>query len=352
MDSVRPEIANARTLPTEFYTDSCIYERAKDAAFAKSWQWIADDNVVKIPGQVFPFTLLEGCLDEPLMLTRDKDDVVHCLSNVCTHRGNILCEHAGTERALRCRYHGRRFGLDGKFQHMPEFEEVEGFPSEADNLPRVPFAKWGPFLFASLEPHVELVEWLAPVSDRVLGIELGSLQLDSSRSRDYLVNANWALYVENYLEGFHVPFVHPSLNEVLDYGSYSQALFEGGNVQIAYGDDAIPGLGGEKGVAALYFWLFPNLMLNFYPWGLSINVVKPLGVDRTRISFVCYVSDPTRLGTGAGAELDRVEREDEAIVETVQRGVRSRLYKHGRYSVKRETGLHQFHRILHKSLAH
>ncbi len=351
METIHPDIAKARTLPTEFYHDPCLFERGKEEIFAKSWQWIADEDAVKVPGQVFPFTMLEGYLDEPLLLTRDKSDMLHCLSNVCTHRGNIVCEHPGNERALRCRYHGRRFELDGTFQHMPEFEGVDGFPSEEDNLPRVRHARWNKFLFASLDPQMDLSDWLAPVDKRIMGMDLSVLEFDASRSRDYLVNANWALYVENYLEGFHVPFVHPSLNEVLDYGTYTQHLYEGGSVQIAYGEDAIPGVGGERKIAALYFWLFPNLMLNFYPWGLSINVVKPLAVGRTRISFLCYVSDSTRLGSGAGAELDRVEREDEAIVETVQRGVRSRFYTHGRYSAKRETGVHQFHRILHKSLA-
>ncbi|MHC5004768.1 MAG: SRPBCC family protein, partial [Planctomycetota bacterium] len=98
--------------------------------------------------------------------------------------------------------------------------------------------------------------------------------------------------------------------------------------------------------AAYWYWLFPNLMLNFYPWGLSVNVVKPLAPDRTKISFLTWVLDESRLGEGAGAELDRVEREDEAIVESVQRGVSSRLYERGRYSPAREQGVHHFHRLL------
>jgi choline monooxygenase len=349
VEAVHPEIRKARTLPTNYYNCPKLFERAKDAIFSRSWQLIADRDVVKVPGSVYPFTLLEGCLDEPLLFTRDNKDAIHCLSNVCTHRGTIVCEHAGTDRHLRCRYHGRRFALDGKFEHMPEFEGVEGFPSESDNLPKVAWSEWERFLFCSLAPEKPLSEVMAPVMKWVNNFVVANYAHDSSRSRDYLVNANWALYVENYLEGFHVPFIHPSLNEVVDYGTYTQELFENGSVQIAYGEDAIPGL--EGGVAALYFWLFPNIMMNFYPWGLSINVVKPLGVDRTRVSFLCYVGDETKLDTGAGGQLDRVEREDEAIVEAVQRGVRSRLYTPGNYSVKREAGVHQFHRFLQESLS-
>jgi choline monooxygenase len=103
-------------------------------------------------------------------------------------------------------------------------------------------------------------------------------------------------------------------------------------------------------VAAYYYWLFPNLMLNFYPWGLSINVVKPLAIDRTRVSFISYVWDESKLEQGAGAALDRVEREDEAVVESVQRGLRSRLYGRGRYSPRHEAGTHHFHLLLQAAL--
>jgi choline monooxygenase len=106
-----------------------------------------------------------------------------------------------------------------------------------------------------------------------------------------------------------------------------------------------------KRVAAYYWWLFPNLMLNFYPWGLSLNCVEPLAPDRTRIVFRGYVLDAERTSGGAGAGLDQVEMEDEAAVESVQRGLRSRLYRDGRYSPVHERGVHQFHRLLCAFLA-
>jgi choline monooxygenase len=173
------------------------------------------------------------------------------------------------------------------------------------------------------------------------------------------VQANWALYCDNYLEGFHIPFVHASLNEAIDYGAYTTELFRWSSLQlgIAKGDEEafdLPSGSPDAGkrVAAYYFWLFPNTMLNFYPWGCSVNVVQPLAVDRTRVSFITYVWKPERLERGAGAigGLDRVEREDEAVVESVQRGVRSRLYTRGRYSPTREQGVHHFHRLLVEAL--
>ena len=103
-------------------------------------------------------------------------------------------------------------------------------------------------------------------------------------------------------------------------------------------------------IAAFYYWLFPNLMLNFYPWGLFLNVVYPLGPERTRVSFLSYVWDDARRQSAVGADLHHVEMEDEEVVESVQRGVRSRLYDRGRYSPRRETGAHHFHKLLARFL--
>jgi choline monooxygenase len=357
--SVNAQIAQAQTLPGWFYGDAELYRCSRDQVFARSWQWLGDTDGLKAPGTVLPITLLEGMLDEPLLITRDHHDRLHLLSNVCTHRGMLVAEHGGNERFLRCRYHGRRFGLDGCFQAMPEFEGVEGFPSAADSLPPVSHGLWGQdkFLFASLSPQVPLEEVLAPLSRRIGWMPLGNFYFEPGRAREYLVRAHWALYVDNYLEGFHIPFIHASLNNVLDYGQYSTELFEWGNLQLGIAADGEPAFDlpptspdyGRR-VAAYYYWIFPNLMLNFYPWGLSINLVRPLGPALTKVQFLPYVWDASKLAQGAGAALDRVEREDEVVVEAVQRGLGSRLYQRGRFSVTREAGVHQFHRLLAQQL--
>ena len=356
---VDPDICSASTPPSRLYTDPAVYELARERIFTRSWQMIADFDDVRIPGQVWPFTLLEGCLNEPLVLTRGFDDRVHCVSNVCTHRGYRVCEHAGAQKSLRCRYHARRFALDGTFEHMPEFEQTANFPSESDNLPTTTLESWGRFWFTSLKaPTATFAEWIAPIVERVGWLPAHEYKFHPQRSRDYLVQCNWALYCENYLEGFHIPFVHPSLSDVVEYGSYRTELFRWGNVQIGLSKGAAPvftppadSLEHGQEVAGYYFWLFPNLMLNFYPWGVSINIVKPLAVDRTRVSFLTYVGDESKLDGGAGAELDRVEREDESVVELVQKGVTSRLYDRGRYSPTREQGTHHFHRLLAETLS-
>ena len=336
------DITVAATPEGRFYSDAAAFERMRERVFARTWQWLGDLGDVAEPRSLAPRTLLAGLLDEPLVLARDASGTLRCLSNVCTHRANILVGAPCRADEIRCGYHSRRFALDGRMTFMPEFKEARGFPSRADDLPQVAFAEWAGLGFAALDPAAPFDEVFADMRAGIAPLPLAGLRADPSRSRDYTVNAHWALYVENYLEGFHIPFVHKALNEIVDAGTYDTRLFRHSNVQLARTKDGEP--------AAQYWWIFPNLMLNFYAWGLSLNHVEPLALDRTRVLFRSFVRDAAKLGEGAGAALDRVEAEDEAIVEAVQRGVRSRLYTRGRYSPTRERGVHHFHRLLSEYL--
>lgn len=341
---VDPDILKARTLASEFYTDDRWFELSKEKIFARSWQLVAGPE---LDADLTPVTLLPGFLDEPLLISKHGGDL-KCLSNVCTHRGKILVDEPSTASLIRCSYHGRRFSLDGKLLSMPEFDGVEDFPSESDNLKPVAFAERAGFKFASLDPAAPFEDFVNDAAARIDGVEPESLKLASTR--DYEVNAHWALYCENYLEGFHIPFVHHSLNEIVDYGSYTTETFRYSSLQTAFsgtppfkgGADA----GSGDGVVGRYLFIFPNLMFNFYPWGVSVNIVKPITSSKTVVSFLTYVSDESKLNEGAGADLDRVELEDEAVVESVQKGVRSRFYSQGRYSPTREQGTHHFHRLI------
>jgi len=335
---VHADIASASTLPGRFYSDGEAHELLKERVFARTWQWIGTLDDVAGRESLAPRTLLPGCLDEPLLLARDVGGTLRCLSNVCTHRGNILVREACRAKQIRCGYHSRRFDLAGHMTFMPEFDEAKDFPAPSDNLPQLAFYEWAGQAFASLAPAAPFDAFLGNAIASVAGDPVSQLTHDASRDRDYEVHANWALYVENYLEGFHIPFVHAGLNAVVDYGSYASELHRYSNLQLAHDK--------QGKVAARYWWIFPNLMLNFYPWGLSLNLVMPVELQRTRVAFRAFVSDPAQLATGAGAALDRVEEEDEAIVLAVQRGVKSRLYAGGRYSPTRERGVHHFHRLL------
>jgi choline monooxygenase len=351
--SIDPDISKAQTLNTEFYTDSEYFNLAKEKIFAAGWQFTGDTDQVQDPGWATPVHLLENYLDEPLVLTKDKEGKIHCLSNVCTHRGNLMVERACKVNDIRCKYHGRRFSLNGKFLSMPEFKEVKNFPSPSDDLTVLPLHQWGKWLFTSLNNEFDASVFFKEMQERVGWMPFDQFKLRPDLCKDYTVEANWALYCENYLEGFHIPFVHAGLNSVIDYGNYTTELFRYSNLQLGVAKEGemtfdlpITSPDHGKNIAGYYFWVFPNMMFNFYPWGVSINVVKPIDVSRCIVSFISYVWDESKLRQGAGANLHAVELEDEDVVQNVQKGIRSRFYRHGRYSVTRETGTHHFHRLI------
>jgi choline monooxygenase len=281
-------------------------ETLREALFASTWHVAAAAGELPAVGAAQPLTLLPGLLDEPLLLTRPDAGEPRLLSNVCTHRAALLCEAGGTPAGgvLRCRYHGRRFDLGGRCLAAPGFEGSD-VPSPADDLPSAPSGRWGPLLLASIRPAHALRELLEPL-DALLGwLPLERARADAGRGGDYAVAAHWALYVENYLEGFHVPFVHPGLARVLDWQDYQTRLWPRGAVQIGFAkpdlpDEAVllPPAGHPdhgRRVAGYYAWLWPCTMVNAYAWGLSVNLVQPLGPAHTRVRYLCFVWDESRL---------------------------------------------------------
>ncbi len=353
---IASDIGQAYTLPSLFYRDEGIFAQVREKIWATTWLYVADATVVARPGDVYPFTLLEGVLDEPLVLTRARDGQLHCLSNVCTHRGKVVVEEAGNVRQLQCGYHGRCFDLDGGFRRMPQFAGVSDFPTAADDLARIPVREWMGLIFVSLQPAFDWEEAIRPLEERIRFLPTDTLVFTPEGTADHAVAANWALYCDNYLEGFHIPFVHPALNQALDFGAYSYELFPYASLQTGIADADAPCFelppdtpDAGKRVYAWYYWLFPNTMLNFYPWGLSLNIVEPLDIRRTRVRFRTY-RFPAVPFSREDNQLDQTELEDEAVVEGVQRGMQSRYYRRGRFSPSMEQGVHHFHRLLSEFL--
>lgn len=351
---VDPDIAKAKTIHTDFYTNPDVFELSKEKIFANCMHFTGDASSLPELNFAFPTILLPGLLDEPVLLLRDKEDTIKCMSNVCTHRGNLVVDSPCKARKLTCKYHGRTFDQNGKMTFMPEFKEVEGFPCEADHLTQLPVFKWGNLLFTSLNPKADPTDYFKDMKARMDFFPMEKLVRKDELSRDYFIDANWALYCENYLEGFHIPFVHEGLNQELDFSDYHTELyFPYSSLQLGVakkGDhtfnlpESSPDFG--KKIAAYYFWVFPNMMFNFYPWGLSLNIVQPVSHNKTKVSFITYMLDEEKYNKGAGSNLHKVEMEDEEIVQNVQKGIHSRFYSQGRYSVTREKGTHHFHRLL------
>lgn len=355
-------LAEAGTIPSRWYTDARFLELETERLFSQYWQPVGRSEMVARSGDFFT-TELAG---EPLVITRSRDGKLRGFFNVCKHRAGPVASGKGNRNSLQCRYHGWTYGLDGRLLSAPEFEGVAGWDKGDVCLTPVAVAQWGPVIYANLRPDAPPLESVfgaikAEVDSKGIPIETMSF----IERRDYVIECNWKVYVDNYLEGYHIPIAHPGLFREVDYDNYFVETLGGYSKQHAPMRPAsdVEALNRDRRFMrteaeeeALYYWVFPNTMLNFYPDNMQLNVIVPLDHERTLTIFEWYFEQP---GTGGGWESmqqsiafsDEVQREDIEICETVQKGLRSRSYDVGRFSVKRENGVHHFHSLLYHALS-
>jgi len=345
--AINKDIRIADTMHSDFYKKSFYYNLTIRNIFQHSWQFIIKES--EINKSIYPFYFLEDSVSEPLILT-SKNKNYSVLSNVCTHRANILCPKQDNMQSLKCTYHGRSFDLQGEMLNAPGFEKTKNFPQKKDNLKSYPFKKWKDFLFCSLEGSINIDSIFSDINKRLKGYPFDEIVLDESLSNIYILDAHWALYCENYLEGFHVPYIHKGLNKDIDLDTYKTILLENGVLQFSDSKSSDKNNIMGSNIYAYYYWIYPNIMLNFYSWGLSMNIIEPLSINKTKITFLSFPIKGFRQSENSPSSLDIIEKEDQEIVKSVQKGILSNSYKRGRYSSKHELGVHHFHRLISGSL--
>ena len=338
---INSDISKAKSINSTFYTDKKYLDISLNKIFKKSWQ-LACHKTELLETNIHPITFLDNSVSEPLIITKSNNSF-NCLSNVCTHRGHIIHDKKCNRKKMRCEYHGRTFELDGSIDKMPGFEGVKNFPSKNDNLKKIPTLEWKDFIFTSIIPEIKIESILADISKRLIKFPFKNIAYSADLSKTYYLDAHWALYCENYLEGLHVPYVHKGLNNEIDIKSYKTEILDNGVLQYADSKD--------NSAYAHYYWIFPNIMLNFYNWGLSINIVEPISFNKTRIKFLSYPIKNAKNVDVKINDLHKVEMEDEKVVLNVQKGIQSEFYKNGRYSANHEKGTHYFHQLICKYLS-
>ncbi|HEY8503522.1 MAG TPA: SRPBCC family protein [Gemmataceae bacterium] len=352
-DPAKP-LAAAHTIPSTWYRDPGLYERERETVFAGTWQMVGLREAVASPGSY----LTADVAGEPVVVVRDGEGELRAFFNVCRHRAALLLtEPCGQASRVRCRYHGWTYDLAGRLRGTPDFEGVEDFAKEDNGLVPVHVALWGPWVWVHLTaPERSLEEHLAPLPRWAAGRGIDALRY--AGRREYELACNWKVFVDNYLDGgYHVNTVHPGLAGALDYSGYRTEVYETTNVQLSPlrppegGADATRRV--RTGTEAAYWWVFPNLMINIYEGVMDTNLVLPLGPERCRVIFDFFFAES--LGEDFRNQsmevAHQIQLEDLTICEEVQRGLRSRSYSTGRFSVKREAGAYHFHQLLARKLA-
>lgn len=347
---VNPEIAHAWTLPSVLYRDPQIFADEAQKIFSRTWQVVGHANQVKSPGDFFTTELLH----EPLLVVRGADNRLRGFYNVCRHRAGPPATGCGSRKLFRCGYHGWTYDLDGSLISATEIAGVEGFRAEDFALVPVRTEEWFNLIFVNLDPQAPpLLQGLENLPLQTAKFPFAQMKLFERRTYD--MECNWKTYIDNYLEGYHLPSVHPSLNRELDYNAYTVEPYGRYVRQFSPIRGAQPGDSTTRryqesrdDLTADYFWIFPNWMLNCYPDNVSLNIILPVEPERTLAIFEWYLPERDHNSAAAKASVEfsgQIQIEDMAICETVQRNLRSRSYSRGRYSATQEKGLHAFHRM-------
>jgi choline monooxygenase len=348
-------LERAFTIPAPWYFDERLAELERDSVFAGNWQMVGRADQVEKPGEFFTIDVNQ----EPLVVVRSDDGTLRAFFNVCRHHAAaVVSEGHGCAKHFRCPYHGWTYGNDGSLKGMVEFEGVCNFERADNGLVPVRVDTWENFVFVNLDgTATPLREFLGKVPEIVAPLNLRE-KLHYFDRRVYTLNCNWKVYVDNYLDGgYHVPHAHKGLSSVVEYTKYTIENYERACLQSSPLDTSTAlesAISATRQGTAFYLWVYPNFMLNAYSGVMDTNLVLPLGVDKCAVIFDYYFADISeaaqKMHRESIAVSEKVQDEDMAICDSVQRGLSSRAYVAGRLSVRREAGEHLFHRLLYADM--
>ena len=340
------ELARAETLPAAWYHDPAIYERERERVFAREWLLLGHESQLPEAGDALAETLAGW----PVFLVRGEDGVVRGFHNVCRHRaGPLVWDGAERCRVLRCKYHGWVYDFDGRLRSAPDFGDAEGFDLSEIALEPIRVAAWRGLLFVNLDPAAPPLEVaLAPFFRAAAQVPVEAARFHGTVH--HALACNWKTYVENYLEGYHVPYLHPALHREIDVKGYRVEVGDGFALHFAPPRPSVR----EPVYEGFWAWLAPNAALNVYASGMSVERMLPTGPETMRIEYVFFFRDGSEAGAAereaALAMCARVTDEDRRICEAVQRNLRAGVYRAGRLSPRHENGVFAFQERMRAAL--
>ncbi|MBY0563895.1 MAG: Rieske 2Fe-2S domain-containing protein [Hyphomonadaceae bacterium] len=320
------------TAPALWYRDPSRWPVERAAIFAKSWQFVTHESALAETGSWRAETLA----GYPIIVVRDEKGGLRAFHNVCRHRaGPLVSERSGVcDGALTCRYHGWRYALDGRLRQARDFGPAAGFDPRDFALFPVRVECWRGLLFVCIEAEAPaLADLMAPVERRLGDRDWSNLRVGLERM--HVLDCNWKTYVENYLEGYHVPIMHPSLDR--DIRSEAYRVWVEGRVAL---HEAPP---REQGVYdGVWAWVWPNIGVNVYQSGVMIERMSPIGPAQTRLDYFYLTPGGAEPTPETLAMSDDVTAEDKWIVERVQENLNAGVYQTGRLSPKHEGAVAAF----------
>jgi choline monooxygenase len=372
----RAPVEYASTLLPDAYRSEQFFTVEQQRVFSRGWVAVAHTTDVAAPGAVRTVTVA----GRSIILTRSRDGDLRAFHNVCRHRAaQLVTETSCQLKRFRCPYHSWAYALDGRLLGAPLFEgsgipvdqrpmfdtsRLPAFDMADYGLLPVTVAAWANLVFVSLETDpLPLEAWLGDLPDRLAGYRLDEMTIVADRAYD--VSANWKLIAENFMEYYHLPWVHPELvkvSRIEDHhrfqgpGLYTGMSTSPINRDTASGWTALtdaPTLDADDAVSGRFIWILPNVALSVLPNHVFTVLVTPLSHDRTLERTTIGLPPHTADDPGTTPALDElaafwdhVNTEDIEIVERVQRGIANPAYTGGRMCFRFEEPLHRFQNMV------
>jgi choline monooxygenase len=335
MRSAGPTLQRVRTLPAVDYWSPAVHRCERRAIFATEWQCLGPASVVGSPGAY----LAEEVAGWPIVVVRGTDGRLRAFHNVCRHRaGPLVDDGCGALRSFVCRYHGWAYGLDGTLRSARDSGLTEVELEGLDLLP-ILAEEWRGLLFVCLTPAAPpLVEWLGAFGDACAGHPMEAW--DPAHRAEHQLACNWKTYGDNYLEGYHVPLVHPALTRTVDPSTYRVEAADG------WARHTVRTRAGAT-TSGTWLWHWPNLAINLYEAGMSVERWVPTGPTTCRLVLDYWFADTGPAAREANqAAIDGSTTlclEDQAICEAVQRNLEAGEYDTGLLSPRHEDSVAAFH---------
>ncbi len=361
IDELSEAIEAGWTIPAEWYCDEKIFSIEQSNIFERSWQYVGRLEQLRAPGD-FIATVVGRT---PVVVVRNLRDELAGFVNVCRHRCSEVVQGSGHRNVLQCHYHAWSYDLDGRLISAPRSDREESFDKDELCLEAVNVDSFGPFVFATVASDpVRLSDELGELPALMSKDGLDLDELSFSERGVWEVEANWKIVVENYGECYHCPVAHPSFSRLMEVDPDSYALEsgehwsrastplrswrEGQTPRLPY-DPAGPVTRGQ------FAFLWPNftIVTNPGPKNAMAFYFVPLGPRRTRVISEYFfdenappevVKDMIEFNITVGAE-------DQALVESVQRGMDSGRVRQGRLLLDSERLIQHFQRLVHDAVA-
>jgi choline monooxygenase len=355
---LRDQLERGLTLPASWYSDPEMLRRENELIFGRSWQYAGPLSMLDGPGSFF--TCRAGAT--PIVVVQTREGDLRAFVNVCRHRGHEVVEGCGRRETLQCPYHAWTYDLDGTLRAAPRSEREPGFDHADWSLRPVLVDTWGPLVFVNPDlGAAALADTLGSVPEEMAGRGIDPSALEyRGRSREWVIDANWKLVVENFLECYHCPVAHKSFSRLVDVDPDSYLLTKGRWTSSQYGPvpeqaKDLPYEPAGEVRASQFHYVWPNWTMNTLPGppNLRMLVFHPLEAERTG-SFVDGFWAPGTSEETVQEVTDFAQvvgTEDVGLVESVHRGLRSGAIEQGRLLLDSEHLIQHFQLLVYDAVA-